>query len=150
VTVTGADGGDRGRLVALLAGMPGIEVVGWGDSAATLVASGACPPLSVVLDAEQDRAGPPVTRMDTPRRPRLSARQREVLAAYRLGNDLLLVVARRLGMAPETVKTHLRRIRCKYEEAGRSAPTRRDLYVRAVEDGLLISPRSSRIGGSLV
>jgi hypothetical protein len=44
-------------------------------------------------------------------------------------------------MAPETVKTHLRRIRCKYEEAGRSAPTRRDLYVRAVEDGLLVSPR---------
>jgi hypothetical protein len=43
-------------------------------------------------------------------------------------------------MDPETLKTHLRRIRAKYAEVGRPAPTRRDLYVRAVEDGLLAPP----------
>ena len=41
---------------------------------------------------------------------------------------------------PETLKTHLRRIRLKYEQVGRPAPTRRDLYVRAIEDGLLPPP----------
>jgi DNA-binding CsgD family transcriptional regulator len=40
----------------------------------------------------------------------------------------------------ETLKTHLRRIRVKYRAVGRPAPTRRDLYVRAVEDGLLPPP----------
>ena len=64
-----------------------------------------------------------------------------MLIAYGAGNDLLDVVARRLGMYPETLKTHLRRIRQKYREADRPAPTRRDLYVRAVEDGLLPPPR---------
>jgi hypothetical protein len=44
------------------------------------------------------------------------------------------------GIDPETLKTHLRRIRAKYREVGRPAPTRRDLYVRAIEDGLLPPP----------
>ena len=74
------------------------------------------------------------------RRPQLSSRQRDVLAAYASTNDLLPTVARRLSMDPETVKTHLRRVRAKYADAGRPAPTRRDLYVRAVEDGLLPPP----------
>jgi hypothetical protein len=43
-------------------------------------------------------------------------------------------------MDRETLKTHLRRIRMKYAEVGRPAPTRRDLYVRAVEDGLVPPP----------
>jgi hypothetical protein len=43
-------------------------------------------------------------------------------------------------MDRETLKTHLRRIRAKYAEVGRPAPTRRDLYVRAVEDGLVPPP----------
>jgi RNA polymerase sigma-70 factor (ECF subfamily) len=72
--------------------------------------------------------------------PALSPRQREVLVAYVGGSDLLPVVARALGMDRETLKTHLRRIRAKYADAGRPAPTRRDLYVRAVEDGLVPPP----------
>jgi hypothetical protein len=48
--------------------------------------------------------------------------------------------ARSLGMDQETFKTHLRRIRVKYRAVGRPAPTRRDLYVRAVEDGPLPPP----------
>ena len=71
---------------------------------------------------------------------RLAPRQREVLVAYVAGSDLLPTVARELGMDRETLKTHLRRIRAKYAEVGRPAPTRRDLYVRAVEDGLLAPP----------
>ena len=73
-------------------------------------------------------------------RPQFAARQREVLVAYVTGSNLLPTVARELGMGPETLKTHLRRIRAKYAEAGRPAPTRHDLYVRAVEDGLVPPP----------
>ncbi|NYJ05828.1 helix-turn-helix transcriptional regulator [Petropleomorpha daqingensis] len=72
--------------------------------------------------------------------PQLSPRQRDVLIAYASCNDLLPVVARRLGMDEETLKTHLRRLRVKYRTVGRPAPTRRDLYVRAVEDGLVPPP----------
>ena len=61
-------------------------------------------------------------------------------AAYAPHNDLLPVVARRLGMDQETLKTHLRRSRAKYREVGRPAPTRCDLYVRALEDGLVPPP----------
>jgi DNA-binding CsgD family transcriptional regulator len=73
-------------------------------------------------------------------RPQLSARQRQVLVACAASSDLLPTVARGLGVDEETVKTHLRRIRAKYAAVGRPAPTRRDLYVRAVEDGLLPPP----------
>jgi DNA-binding CsgD family transcriptional regulator len=79
-----------------------------------------------------------------PTRPRLAPRQREVLVAYAVGNDVLPTVARRLGMERETFKTHLRRIRKKYEAVGRPAPTRRDLYVRALEDGLIAPPADGR------
>jgi DNA-binding CsgD family transcriptional regulator len=89
------------------------------------------------LRAELDR-GPAGT--SGVRRPRLAPRQRQVLIAYVAGSELLPTVARELGMDRETLKTHLRRIRTKYAEVGRPAPTRRDLYVRAVEDGLVPPP----------
>jgi DNA-binding CsgD family transcriptional regulator len=76
--------------------------------------------------------------------PRLARRQREVLLAYVTGNDVLPTIARRLGMERETFKTHLRRIRDKYDAVGRPAPTRRDLYVRALEDGLIAPPADRR------
>jgi DNA-binding CsgD family transcriptional regulator len=93
--------------------------------------------LAAALGATAER-----TRAAAPARPRLAPRQRDVLVAYAAGNDLLPTVARSLGMERETLKTHLRRIRAKYAEVGRPAPTRRDLYVRAVEDGLLPPPGS--------
>lgn len=134
VTVVGADPELRGRLVDALAATPEVEVVGWADSVQA----------SAVLDGSAELAlvlhdGP---RVDEVRRPRvlLSDRQVEVLVAYSATNDLLGVVARGLEMSRETLKTHLRRIRDKYAEAGRPAPTRRDLYVRAVEDGFLSPP----------
>ena len=98
-------------------------------------------PVAAVRAAARRGAGDAARRpVEIPGRPQLSARQRDVLSAYVSSSDLLPTVARRLGMDPETVKTHLRRIRAKYADVDRPAPTRRDLYVRAVEDGVLPPP----------
>lgn len=145
VTVVGVDVRARQRVIELLAGNPGLRVVGWAESVQALgvldLSSEVC------LTVESGRVNRPAGEVPEPLaapepvRPELSARQQEVLAAYSAGNELLDVVARRLGMGAETLKTHLRRIRVKYEAAGRPAPTRRDLYVRAIEDGLVPPPR---------
>ena len=103
-------------------------------TAVVVAGPGTDPAEALRAGLEREPAGPGV------RRPRLAPRQREVLIAYVAGSDLLPTVARELGMDRETLKTHLRRIRAKYAEVGRPAPTRRDLYVRAVEDGLVLPP----------
>jgi DNA-binding CsgD family transcriptional regulator len=128
VLVVGADPEKRRRLADRLAGVDGIEVVGWLESSEVLEVLGYDDELAIVS------AEPAV------RRPNLSPRQRDVLVAYAAGNELMPAVARSLGIDQETLKTHLRRIRVKYRAVGRPAPTRRDLYVRAVEDGLLPPP----------
>lgn len=132
VMVVAADPGRRRRLTDALAGLTAVEVVGWAVSLQDL--------------AVMDRSGTEgvcalgVGSGDARTAVTLSPRQVDVLVGYASGNELLGVVARRLGMSVETVKTHLRRIRGKYTAAGRPSPTRRDLYVRAVEDGHLPSP----------
>lgn len=73
----------------------------------------------------------------------LSPRQLEVLELYASGEKLDRV-ARLTGLAPQTVNDYLQRIRQKYAEAGRPAPTKTDLYKRAVEDGWLPMPERSR------
>ena len=153
-------------MVAALQASPALDVVAWADSVGPLLVLGTraevclCSspppgddaarlalqgcvvavqegdPVTAVLAAAARRGASPVTR----RRPQLSPRQREVLVAYVSSGDLLPTVARQLGMDPETAKTHLRRIRFKYAEAGRPAPTRRDLYARALEDGHISPP----------
>ncbi|MBS9373632.1 response regulator transcription factor [Rhodococcus sp. B50] len=72
----------------------------------------------------------------------LSPRQLEVLELYASGEKLDRV-ARLTGLAPQTVNDYLQRIRQKYAEAGRPAPTKTDLYKRAVEDGWLPMPERS-------
>ena len=167
VALVTADAGRRASLDRALGGAADVEVLGWADALEPLVVLGTradvclctdAPPaeaaarlrdlgVHVVLDRgdplaavrQAGSADPPVDA-DAVSRPQLSARQRDVLTAYVSSSDLLPTVARRLGMDPETMKTHLRRIRAKYSGAGRPAPTRRDLYVRAVEDGLLPPP----------
>jgi hypothetical protein len=42
-----------------------------------------------------------------------------------------------MNIAESTVKKNIDRIREKYEAAGRPANTKIDLYIRAVEDGIL-------------
>ena len=128
VLIVGADPEKRRRLADLLASIAGIDVIGWLESSEALEVLGYDDELAIVS------AEPAL------RRPKLSQRQQDVLVAYAAGNELMPVVARRLGLQQETLKTHLRRIRAKYRELGRPAPTRRDLYVRAVEDGLLPPP----------
>jgi len=134
VRIVGPDAALRRRLAELLADVAGIEVAGCaeGPESALLLEGG----VSVGV-ADGDPGSPAPTGTPTPQ---LAKRQRDVLVAYTASNDLIVVLARQIGMTPETFRTHLRRIRAKYEKVGRPAPTRRDLYVRAVEDGLVPPP----------
>ncbi len=71
--------------------------------------------------------------------PHLAPREAEALRLYAMGLPLKSV-ARRMGLSPETVKEYLLRTRRKYSEAGRPAATKTELYIRAVEDGILPRP----------
>jgi DNA-binding CsgD family transcriptional regulator len=67
---------------------------------------------------------------------RLSRCEQQVLALYAAGAKAQ-TVATRLGVSGDTVNTYVRRVRQKYDRAGRPAASRIDLYRRAVEDGLV-------------
>lgn len=73
----------------------------------------------------------------------LSQREQECLALYATGYAQAQV-ARRLNIAASTVKTNIDRVREKYVAAGRPADTKVELYIRAVEDGILPPPRPIR------
>ncbi|GAA2040953.1 response regulator transcription factor [Agromyces tropicus] len=66
----------------------------------------------------------------------LGRRERDVLHLYASGLPLKLV-AQQLGIAHSTAREYLDRIRAKYVEVGRPAPTKVDLLRRAVEGGIL-------------
>ncbi len=66
----------------------------------------------------------------------LGRRERDVLHLYASGLPLKRV-AEQLGIANSTAREYLDRIRVKYIEIGRPAPTKVDLLRRAVEDGIL-------------
>lgn len=66
----------------------------------------------------------------------LSEREAEVLALYASG-ETAERVGELLFVSRSTVIEHVKRIREKYSASGRPARTKHDLYVRAVEDGLL-------------
>ncbi|MDN5919411.1 MAG: response regulator transcription factor [Pseudonocardia sp.] len=69
-------------------------------------------------------------------RPKLSDRELGTLQLY-AGGMPLKSVARRLGVTEGAVKSYVDRVREKYAKVGRGAPTKIDLYRRAVEDGHL-------------
>ncbi|BBZ55130.1 LuxR C-terminal-related transcriptional regulator [Mycolicibacterium phocaicum] len=69
-------------------------------------------------------------------RPGLTRREREVLKAW-FQTESKDIVAKRLHLAPTTVRTHLQRVRAKYAAAGRPAATKAQLVARAVQDGIL-------------
>ncbi|QLD12540.1 response regulator transcription factor [Microbacterium oleivorans] len=73
----------------------------------------------------------------------LSAREREVLRLYAAGLPLKSV-AERLGIAYSTAKENITRVRVKYVEVGRPAPTKVDLLRRAMEDGLVSESSDGR------
>lgn len=78
----------------------------------------------------------------------LSARERDVLRLYAAGLPLK-VVADRLGVAYSTAKENINRVRVKYVEVGRPAPTKIDLLHRAVEDGILVEPTDAKGDGGV-
>lgn len=67
----------------------------------------------------------------------LSRRESEVLSLYASG-ETAERVAQTLFLSRETVLDHIRRIRAKYAAVDRAAPTKVDLFRRAVEDGLVM------------
>ncbi|MCF6389391.1 helix-turn-helix transcriptional regulator [Mycobacterium sp. MBM] len=70
------------------------------------------------------------------RKPALSDREREVLLVW-LAGGTKEAVARRLYVSPHTVRTHIERIRDKYDATGRQANSKIALLLRALEDGLI-------------
>lgn len=73
--------------------------------------------------------------------PHLAPREVEAVRLYAAGMKLTSV-ARRLGVSEDTARTYLLRARHKYADAGRPTHNKTDLYIRAVEDGILPTPGS--------
>lgn len=73
---------------------------------------------------------------DATDRPVLSPQETRALQLYATGMPMKSV-ARRMGLSEETAKQYVGRVREKYARAGRAAPTKLELYHRAVEDGHL-------------
>ena len=80
--------------------------------------------MTAVLDSEHIRP-----------RPSLSPREIDVLVDW-LRCDSKGEVAARRFLAVSTINTYLTRIRAKYDEVGRPAPTKSTLLARALQDGL--------------
>jgi DNA-binding NarL/FixJ family response regulator len=76
---------------------------------------------------------------DAADRPALSNQERRALQLYATGMPMKSV-ARKMSIGEETAKQYLGRVREKYANAGRAAPTKLELYHRAVEDGHLPPP----------
>lgn len=66
----------------------------------------------------------------------LGPREREVLALYTSGLEVPEVAAM-LGIAENSVKEYLKRIRVKYTNIDRPAASKLDLFRRAIEDGIV-------------
>ncbi|HRA75162.1 MAG TPA: response regulator transcription factor [Propionicimonas sp.] len=73
----------------------------------------------------------------------LGAREREVLGLYAAGMEVP-EVAVHLGIAENSVKEYLKRIRSKYTTLNRPAGSKLDLFRRAIEDGIVppVQPRN--------
>lgn len=78
----------------------------------------------------------PSAASTAPPRPRLTVREVEILVGW-LRADTKEAAATALFISPSTVSTHVARIRAKYAALGRPASTKTQLFVRAVQDGLL-------------
>ena len=76
---------------------------------------------------------------DAADKPTLSQQERRALQLYATGMPMKSV-AKKMTISDETVKQYLGRVREKYARAGRAAPTKLELYHRAVEDGHLLPP----------
>ena len=73
---------------------------------------------------------------DRPHRPRLSPREHQVLIEW-FHAESKEMVARHLGLTVHRVNSCLERVRIKYANVGRAAPTKAALVARALQDGLV-------------
>jgi len=69
-------------------------------------------------------------------RPRLTVRERDVLLAWLRGESKRMV-ALRCHLSLRTVEGYIDRVRLRYAEVGRPAPTKASLVARALQDGLI-------------
>jgi two-component system nitrate/nitrite response regulator NarL len=69
-------------------------------------------------------------------RPKLAPQETAALRLWFQGMSKASV-GRRLGIAEDTVKAYINRVRLKYANAGRPAPSKAALLTRALEDGLI-------------
>jgi hypothetical protein len=123
-----ASGADAGQLVGRCRRVLKSEETSQVQAAIKAVAAGMdwiSPRLAYILAAD-----------DAPDRPVLSAQETRALRLYATGMPMKSV-ARRMVLSEETVKQYVGRVRLKYARAGRAAPTKIELYYRAVEDGHL-------------
>lgn len=82
------------------------------------------------------RMGKAMLNDTTVGRIKLTVREKQVLIAW-FQTESKDLVAKRLFIAPTTVRTHLQRARAKYAGVGRPASTKSALLARAIEDGIL-------------
>ena len=87
--------------------------------------------VAAVLAAAGTRPCPPADG-----RPRLTARERDVLLAW-IRCESKRTVAMLCHLSPRTVEGYIDRIRLRYAEVGRPAPTKASLVARALQDGLI-------------
>jgi DNA-binding NarL/FixJ family response regulator len=73
---------------------------------------------------------------DRPHRPRLSPRESQVLLEW-FHCESKEMVANRLNLTVRRVNSCLERVRVKYANVGREAPTKAALVARAIQDGLV-------------
>jgi two-component system, NarL family, uhpT operon response regulator UhpA len=79
--------------------------------------------------------------------PHLSPQETRALTLYASGLPMK-AVARRLQVSYDTAKDYVDRVRQKYEEVGRSARTKVELYQRALEDGFIAGTTSRGPGAA--
>ncbi len=82
-------------------------------------------------DTGETRSAP-----DGPPRPRLTAREREVVRAW-LFENTKRAAGRRLFISVSTVDAHLTNVREKFRAAGRQVSTKTQLLARALEDDIV-------------
>jgi DNA-binding NarL/FixJ family response regulator len=70
------------------------------------------------------------------RRPRLSPRETEAILEW-FRCDSKEMAAKKLNLTARTVNSYIDRVRMKYANVGRAAPTKAALVARAIQDGLI-------------
>lgn len=107
-----------------------------GCSAVVTKVTGESPLIAAVLAAAGTRPCAPPPGPAAVERPQLTARERDVLLAW-LQCESKRTVAARCHLSPRTVEGYIDRVRLRYAEVGRPAPTKASLVARALQDGLI-------------